>query len=239
MGSKHDVKDRIPRKKNGANGILNFYWTKGGSKHPNYDKYQEVNSGSASHPRRFRRPKDDTITDWWQQVGHVGKGKSEVHTGNLTKSTTRADQWVFSPLNDIPAMFWRIPDLAPTEADATIYTGVNIKLYQASNPDGFLNGAWSVGDTIDSLGISVVNGVIAGLEGIVFSTTPLVFDPFSAIGWSPVGGAVNWLSSSSFQSVGMDNTINIVQQHVGVPTPGAVFIAGIAGLTALRRRRHD
>jgi hypothetical protein len=45
-----------------------------------------------------------------------------------------------------------------------------------SNPNGFLNGNYVIGDRIEALGVSIVNGSIPGVAGIYFATTELGFD---------------------------------------------------------------
>ncbi len=59
----------------------------------------------------------------------------------------------------------------------TIYTAVNEGLYMQSNPYGFLGGQYTIGASLRSLGINIVNGQIPGVLGIYFATTPFTFDP--------------------------------------------------------------
>ncbi len=232
-----DIHDTIPHRENGKKGILKFHWTKNGAKHPEYQEYSETNNSLyADRKRRFVQPNDPTITDWWQRVGHEGKGNSEVFTGNLTRDAGRGGDWTFAPLMDLEGEHWSIPDLLPADDDATIYTAVNFGMYMDSNPFGFLDGAWSIGDTIDELNVSVVDGRISGLEGILFATTPFVFDAASEIGWVPVGGASTLLNSDDYQA-GRSGTIEIGGAHAGTPTPGTLSCIGIASLLAFRRRR--
>jgi hypothetical protein len=72
-----------------------------------------------------------------------------------------------------------------TNPEETIYTAVNLDLYMTTNPEGFLDGEWEPGDNLQSLGVSIVNGEVSGLEGILWATSEFTFDPLSATGWVP------------------------------------------------------
>ncbi|MBN4060276.1 hypothetical protein JYT11_00335 [Planctomycetaceae bacterium AH-315-I19] len=237
-----DIKDTLPRRRNGADGLLEFYWTKNGDQHPAYEKYRDTNSSSINKRRRFRQPNDPTITDWKQLVGHVGKGKSVVVAGNLNRDGTDAPDrtdagWLFASLDSLPEVHWRIPDIAPVEADATIYTAVNLDIYLNNNPNGFLDGAWAVGDSLIDLGISIVDGKVPGLEGVLFATSDFFYDPFSEFGWSPFGGSASLLNSDAYQAESGQNALTILQEHIGVPSPASSLVLAVAGLASCKRRR--
>jgi hypothetical protein len=104
---------------------------------------------------------------------------------------------------------------------ATIYTAVNLGLYATNNPDGFLGGDWSPGQTLSQLGVQIVNGQIPGVEGIYWATTPFVFnsDP-NTPGFTPEGGDSNLLNSASY-----GDDIVILQQHLTpVPVPSSLVL---------------
>jgi hypothetical protein len=162
-------------------------------------------------------------TDWKQTIVDPN-GSSTVFGGNITKDSP----WTFHPLDQLPGTLTRIPDLAPVAGDpnATIYAAVNLPLYMASNPLGFLDGSWSPGQTLSQLGVNIVDGQVAGLQGIYWATTPFVFnsDP-TGPGFSPAGGDSTLLNSSSYP-----DPIVILQQHTSVPEPSSLTLLGFGSL---------
>ncbi|WP_090288016.1 hypothetical protein [Nitrosomonas mobilis] len=188
---------------------------------------------------KFVAPKG--ATDWQQTIilpqdppgpgGEFPKRESFVIGGNIISNSPFA----FHPLDELPNTIHHIPDLAPSGQGGpgiTIYTAVNLDLYIANNPLGFNDGNWIVGDTLSSLGLEIIDGQIAGLEGIVWSLTPFEFDPNSVWGFVPEGGNLNLLNSVDFGSV----PIEIVQRHIGqnIPEPGILFLI-LCGLMCLYR----
>jgi hypothetical protein len=111
----------------------------------------------------------------------------------------------------------------------TIYTAVNLGLYMASNPLGFLNGSWSPGQILSQLGVNIVNGQVPGLQGIYWATTPFVFNPDpNGPGFSPSGGDSTFLNSSTYP-----DSIIIIQQHTSVPEPSSLTLFGLGSLGLL------
>lgn len=171
----------------------------------------------------------DDATDWKQTVTSPN-GNSTVFSANIHKDSP----WAFEELELLPDIFTRIPDLAPISGDPglTLYTAVNLALYMNSNSLGFLDGAWSVGDTLSDLNIEIIDGAISGLEGISWATTPFEFnsDP-TGVGFTPIGGDANLLNSSL---VGYD--IVVLQQHAGTPVPEPttmlLFASGLIGFVS-------
>ncbi len=203
------ILDTIP-----AGGKIKFFWTSGTYikglpvyKHPKYQTYEDANDTTQPVILRFHRPDDDTITDWCQVVTG-SNGKSKVYGGNIQRDSP----WSFHPLSELPDEPWRIPDLAPNTADPelTIYTAVNLELY-LSNPNGFLDGEWTTGQTLDELGITIIDGQVPGLAGIYWATSDFTFDPDSETGWVPVDGNSAWLNSNVFHA-GSGN-IEILAEH--------------------------
>lgn len=177
---------------------------------------------------KFIENSNETATDWRQTISDLVARKSTVYAGNIV----RESPWVFRPLNELPNVEWRIPDLAPASGEnLTVFAAVNLGLYLKSNPLGFLDGNWAVGDTLSELGIEIVNGQIAGLDGIAFSTTPFEFDPDPlGPGWVPTGGDANLLDSNNFPT-----DIVVLQQHT--PEPCTLTLLALGGLLLTRRRR--
>jgi hypothetical protein len=210
-----DIKDTVP-----PGGSIFFCWTEGRYTpgqpvdcHRDYLADFIINPTGQPKPVTFRQPNDRTITDW-QQVITDSNGKSKVYGGNIKQQST----WEFQPLLDLPNISWRIPDIAPFNApDTTIYTAVNMDLYLSSNPNGFLNGNWSIGQTLDELGINIINGQISGVQGIYFATSDFTFDPNSPTGWIPIGGDSAWLNYSSQTPSSI--TLGIQAEHDGVLIP--------------------
>ena len=213
---------------------INFVWTANGV--PYTGVYAAFNKGPGKYT--FRLPPDGNainITDWTQTItstgGVFGERGSVVESGNV-----KQDAWSFFPLADltIPGS-WEIPDLLPADAPLTIYAAVDLPLYYASNPRGFLNGNYSAGQTLDELGIKIVDGTISGIQGIYFATTGFILDPNSATGWVPIGGDGALLNSDTFEQ--QNGPIMIGAIHRGVPEPAsfALFFAGIGILIAFGR----
>lgn len=186
---------------------------------------------------QFEFQSPPNATDWNQTVTWEN-GQSQVYAGNIEEDDLGLFQ--FEPLENLPSRFTRIPDLAPASGEnpnLTIYTAVNLALYQESNPLGFLSGNWAVGQTLNELSIDIVNGVIPGLEGIFWSTTPFEFDPNSLTGFTPIGGDDNLLDSSIFPT-----NIVILQEHVTpVPEPTStlsLLALGTLGAASTLKRKQ-
>jgi len=208
-----------------------FEWTKDGKAHERYAPYKD-SAGGQSKLYRFRLPPDRTITDW-NQIIKRGDGESAVRAGNIQHNSP----WAFHPLEDldIPGR-WKIPDFAPLEAPLTIYTAVDLNLYYSTNPLGPLNGTFKAGQTLDELGLEIIDGMIPGIQGMYFATTEFELDPDSATGWVPVGGPGALLNSASYQA---DNgPIALIAIHEGVPEPGTYMLVGSALLLVERCRRR-
>jgi hypothetical protein len=184
---------------------LTFYWTSGGIQDPRYQAAVGQND-DVHNPHavtyHFIPPDDPLVTDWHQTVNY-GNGESDVASGAIQRmifskgapavSTAAPGPWSFFPLDQLPNIGYEIPDFA---ADGyRIYTAVDLLTYIDTNPLGPVNGNYQIGDTLDGLGLSIVNGRMLGVSGIYFATTPFVFDPNSATGWVPQGGDSAWFNS--------------------------------------------
>jgi hypothetical protein len=205
-----------------------FEWTEKGKTHDGYAPF----SSNTPNLYRFIIPPDRTITDW-NQIIKKGSGESAVRAGNIE----RKSPWDFYPLADLDLPpVWRIPDFAPRDVAQTIYTAVDLKLYYASNPLGPLGGIYQRDQTLDELGLTIVNGVIPGLLGIYFATTEFELDPDSDTGWVPVGGSAALLNSNDYQA--QNGPVALISIHEGVPEPSSWVLLGsaLAGLVVIRHR---
>lgn len=237
---KNPIVDIVP-----AGGKLKFAWTNGEKdpttgqmkRHPNYVEYMEMNMTDAAKALQFKRPNDRTITDWRQEVQDAS-GKSTVYAGNLVRDEVGFN---FNPLADLPQMAYRIPDLAPLTSDPelTIYTAVDLGIYLEANPMGFNNGNYFIGQPLFSMSLDIINGRIAGLEGIYFATSEFTFDPLSETGWVPINGDSGWLNSIDFQQEVSQLRLIGIHEGVIVPVPAGVW-TGIAllGVLAIHRRHQ-
>lgn len=222
---------------------LSFFWTRNGDQITDKDWYSEYTvEGTPGSVRetvqgelkfREQHPEHDgaavrfcfypprIATDWRQTIIDAD-GSSHVYAANLTTGAGRGiGPWAFEPMALLPDTSWRIPDLAPATGGDTIYTAVNLSVYYASNPNGFDNGNWVVGQTLGDLGIDIVNGVAPGLEGIQWATTEFVFDPLSPTGFVPTGGPSTLLTSASYPT-----ELLILQQHADIFTDVCVTCPG-------------
>ena len=233
-------------------GRLTFRWTAGitsqGAILPNdcYDIFQLDNDlidpVTVKMILPVLRPHDLPITDWIQTIqGVTTKGivaASVVHAGNIQRNSP----WSFHPLTDLPDFAWRVPDLAAFDAAVPmpLYTAVNLGIYLRDNPNGFLDGHWSIGATLADLGISIIDGQIAGLHGIYWSTTDFIVDVNSETGWMPMGGSSNFLNSDDWQS--KFGAIGILGSHSGgvsEPSNWGVLAVCACGIVFLRRSRRQ
>lgn len=222
--------------------LTSFAWTNGTydkdnlKKHPGYQEFNTPieNKGPDKLEILFIKPKDPDITDWTQTIQAERGGKSVVHGGNIKQGSP----WSFRPLSELVGTNFLIPDLAPIQTDLTIYTAVNLDLYMASNPLGFLGGNWQLGQTLDELGLHIVDGTLPGLEGIYWSTSPFTFDPDSATGYVPAGGSAAWLNSDAFQDTHGD--IGIIAAHASsIPEPSEwlLLCVGLSAMSVAVRRK--
>jgi hypothetical protein len=189
------------------------------------------NPGGQSELFQFWPPSSFKPTDWTQTVTYAN-GKSDVSGVNLTDPG--GDAWSFQPLDQLPNVNWAIPDLAPAsggDSNLTIYAAVNLSIYLQDNPLGPNGGNYSMGQTLDQLGLSISNGVMAGLQGIWWSTTPFTIDTNSVTGFDTDG----LLNSATF---GDTTPIEILAIHTPEPSTFALLGFGILSLLGYEWRRR-
>ncbi len=108
---------------------------------------------------------------------------------------------------------WRIPDLARvSEGDDhdTVYAIVDLSLYCAANPDGFAEGKWQVGDHLAAHDVEIVDGRVAGLEGVMWATKELDYGQLAHGEYKSIANSADLLNSG-------DNPgeLVIVAEHSG------------------------
>ena len=246
------IKDSI-----GPNQVISFYWTINGNMAYNgVIGYQTLNSdGTWSTPTTTQpNPNGDgspwhfsttgqspgvtfafsvpkglaTPTDFRQTItSRNGTGISDTGVVNLTDPP--GDPWTFQPLTQLLNENGAIPDLAPMSGGGTIYSFVNLSIYLQDNPLGFNGGNYAVGQKLDDLGLSIVNGQMAGVEGIWWSTTPFTFDLNSANGFDTDG----LLDSATF---GDPIPIEINGIHI-IPEPSSLSLLVLGASALLWHRR--
>jgi hypothetical protein len=210
---------------------------------PNYATFTAGNGNYRFYiPREGSLQRSKMITDWEQKVGKSVVGGGNIQNGQPAGGgVIPADfSWSLQPLTDLPSTLFAIPDFATLlDSDSRlVYEAVDLATYYANNPLGPLGGNWSVGQTLDGLGLQIVNGQIPGVQGLYFATTDFTLDPLSATGWVPTGGSSAWLDSSTFES---DGPLGIVAEHYDVPDPSTLAPFGFSALSLLafrRARRH-
>ncbi len=218
-----------------------FYWTDGDDK-PNADGtfpyHKDGDYGSFTAAKtgqyQFKPPKDGNINDYhWEDK----KGNT---LGGITFAAANGIQQ-FSPLINLPGGFV-LPWIADTGSGANLYEAVDLAAYIANNRNGFLNGNYQTGDSLDSLGLSIVNGQIPGVAGLYFATSELGFDRNSLTGIVPLGGPSTWLNSADYESrfgpLGIIGTIRMTD----TPEPntwGELVLGSLLLCCGRRVRRWD
>jgi len=183
--------------------------------------FRNLRPDLAGKAAKFRFHQPAGATDWKQTIVDPD-GTSHVFSGNIKKGS----DWEFYNLGLLPDVYFRIPDLAPISGDSstTIYTAVDLDLYLNNNPLGFLDGAWSVGQTLDDLGISIINGETLSLQGIYWATTQFEFDSNpSGRGFTPVGGDVFLLDTTTYAY-----DVVVLQQHTAIPEPSTLLLLSLS-----------
>jgi hypothetical protein len=232
-----------------SNGTLDFYWTTNGTQNPGYSAFHTNVAGNYT----FIEPNDPTLTDWHQTVSYNGMG-SAVAAGAIKRNpannqspldATGSGEWSFFSLDQLPDSGYEIPDFAA--GGTTIYTAVDLLTYITDNPLGPLNGQYQIGDSLNGLGLSIVNGMMPGVSGIYFATTPFTFDPNSATGFVPEGGASAWLNSQDYSGtfggdLATGQGLSIIGIHDATtpePTTYSLFTAAglLIALGKVRTRR--
>ncbi len=223
---------------------IRFRWTNAGEPHPRFGEYFEENETDTAQPRHFIEPytnpnlQELPVTDY-QMGRYYPSNPNADYRSQVINLSGSAAAWIPRPLEDIGTAQCRFAWLEgvtdTSDPAATIYSAVNLQLYIASNPDGFLDGLWQPGQLLGDLGLEIVNGRIDGLDGVVFASTPFVFDPTSEMGWAPIGGPSSLINSAGweaeFGSIVIDATTMLV------PAPGTAGTLLLVSLMACRRRR--
>jgi hypothetical protein len=232
-------------------GSLSFYWTDGddldpitGSRvhltHPapgygslllaDDDPSQKGGKVTFNAPAGAQPP----ITDYHLELTGAGFRQGAVTVGALQNNGS----WIFVPLNSLQSSAYVIPGLAGL---TPIYAAVNLSTYEQNNPLGPLNGQYISGDSLDSLGMSIVNGTIPGLAGIYFATSPFGFDPASATGFVPIDGDVALLNSATYEALNGPITIlGTISATSQSPEPASLplFVVGSLLIATGRRVRR-
>jgi hypothetical protein len=129
-------------------GFLDFR-----EKHPEYD-------GESVEFVFFYPP---TANGWRQTIVHPN-GISDVYAYNAPEDVGANGPWV-------------IPDLLPAtpgHSSETIFTAVDLTLYNDHNPDGFVGGEWENGQTISELGVNITDGQADDVEGIYWARSEFI-----------------------------------------------------------------
>ncbi len=188
-------------------GTLQFWWTEDGVIIP--ETYQSITTPGSY----VFGPAPSNATDWGQIVTNAD-GTSYVYSGNFQQESP-GSSWDGVPLDELPLILWTIPDFIPISSPYdTIYTFVNLFDYMSANPDPGIG----IGDEM-----LITSGLITGLDGIIFSTTEVYFDPDSQYGYAgftPYTG-----------------TAEVIAYHGSVPIPSTLLFIGVGFVYLLSTRR--
>lgn len=199
------VRDYCP-----VGGQIEFYWTQDGVQLPP----PIVVTTPGWHTFSMPPP---GANDWHQTVTDA-TGKSTVYAGSFVSG---GSGWEYgSGFEILPAPPWRIPDpipIIPLPGDNELYAAVNLGVYLTDNPWP----AIGIGDIA-----TISNGEIAGLNGVVFSSTEPVFDSQAPLGW----GNITPFTGDAL----------VVSVHSSVPEPATAALLALGCLLTIgcRTRRR-
>ena len=193
------VKDDCP-----PGGSLMFSWTKDGVVIKGY-------ATNVPGQQTYIAPLD---ANGWKQTLITAEGK--VTTKKAANFYYTDGRWHYLlSFDGLPTSPWRIPDLIPIIpllGDNELFAAVNLEVYLTSNPWP----AIEIGNTV-----SISNGEISGLDGMVFSTTEPTFDDQAVLGWgnlTPFTGDALVVSEQT-------------------PEPATMSLLALGGLSLLRRKK--
>jgi hypothetical protein len=152
-------------------GFLDFR-----EKHPEYN-------GEAVEFVFFYPP---TANGWRQTIVHPN-GVSDVYAYNAPENVNADGPWAIPDL--LPAM--------PGHSSETIFTAVDLSLYNDHNPDGFVGGEWEDGQTITQLGVNITDGQVEDVEGIYWARSEFIVGDGRSIP-IPSGGEEDLLNSQVY-----------------------------------------
>jgi M6 family metalloprotease-like protein len=122
---------------------------------------------------------------WRQTIVHAN-GVSDVYAYNAPYVQLEAD--------------WVLPDLIPSAGGNfdTIFTAVDLGLYCQNNPDGFVDGEWENGQTLNDLEVVLVEGQAEGCEGIYWAESEFEVDLTGKSIPVPTGGMKDLINSIEY-----------------------------------------
>jgi len=191
--------------------------------------FEAKNLGSKDIFFEFRH--NGNATDWRQVIRRPDGRLSDTGLVNVKRPALPKSG---SPEYQSPGIFetltndyYRIPDVI-SSVGVDLYALVYTDLYVENNPNGFLDGNWSVGNSLGNLNVSIVNGQVNGIHGIWWATGEWLpsFDINGMVTFSHTGILYN--------SVPQDV---LISQHYQVPAP--LPIMGLLITWSMKRRIRD
>jgi hypothetical protein len=141
----------------------------------------------------------------------------------------------FTPFDTQPDIPFNLPWIASLGSGPPIYMGVDLGAYLL-NSDAALNWHFDNGWSLEDLGVTIVDGQIPGVAGLVFSTSMLEFDPNSSTGFVPMAGEGSWLNSDAYEAA--NGAIGVVGTFTtAVPEPSAMWLVLAASAAVFWRHK--
>ncbi len=177
-----------------------FYWTADGLKHPLYKTFKKKNESGKNMNVKLKIPKDPSITDWVCKITGKRRRTGKINVASFIINGGDEGIVSFGSFGLVNIKPHRIAGLATESNDVNLYCAVNLETYMNENPTGFIGTEpLEPNATLADFGVEIINGRVADINGILWSTEPFIFDANVLDGWS-VEDSNHLLDSNDFQA---------------------------------------